>query len=96
MLNIKNQVIFLTWNDSVLSTHTGFSITKQSLTPLPEFMSNMFTALIYSYTCKSSHDQCEQKGKSLAQVSIPPNVPGTQHGTVRNDDLNANVNPTGS
>lgn len=27
--NIKNQIIYLILNDSVFSTHTGFSVTKQ-------------------------------------------------------------------
>lgn len=33
-------------------------LTTQNLTTLPEFVSHMFTALIYSYTGKLSHDQC--------------------------------------
>lgn len=43
-------------NDSVFSTHTGVSITTQTLTALPEFMSDIFTALIYTYTGKLLHD----------------------------------------
>lgn len=96
MLSIKNQVISLILNDSVFSTHTGFSIQNERLTTLSEFTSSMFTALIYSYTCKSSHDQCEQKETRLAHVSIPQNVPGTQPNTVKNDDFDTNVNLIGS
>lgn len=58
----------------IFSTHTGFSITKQKfLTTSPEFMSNMFTALIYSYTCKF-HMINVKKKKSLAHVSVLQNV----------------------
>lgn len=55
----------------------GLALENKNLTMLPEFMSNMFTALIY--TCKLSHDQFIKKEESLAHISIPQNVPVTQH-----------------
>lgn len=44
------------------------ALPNKNLTILPEFMSNMFTALIYIYTCKYSHDQFIKKEESLAHI----------------------------
>lgn len=61
------------------------ALQNKNLTTLPEFMSNMFTALIYIYTCKLSHDQCIKKefGTYINSSKCPCNL---KHNTVKNDD----------